>query len=368
MGRIKFIGKYIGLPLLLIVLTAFATSLFLIRQSKSLNDDANWFASPRGIDEAGMVMIGGINQYVRIRGRDAANPVMLDLHGGPGSPQTGWAYRNLRPMTEYFTLVEWDQRGTSRSPDKTPTENSYARMVDDTIELIEHLQTRLGVGKVTLVGHSWGSMLGLGVVKKRPDLIAAYVGVGQALAWNAGFAETKRLLLEAATKAQDRDTLETLSSQPDSFPPKDDVDGFMEYISVIQAPLVPYGKSIHASKSNNLFASDIVLDLMASPEISISGALDMSNLSASIKSLIRDLYGRDFRQEFGTDYEVPMFIFQGDHDWQTPLTLVRPWFETLQAPHKDYITFEHSAHIVVNEQPGKYLHEMVTRVRPFSLR
>lgn len=75
---------------------------------------------------------------------------------------------------------------------------SYDRMVDDTIELIDYLNVEFGTEKVILVGHSWGSMLGLGVIKKRPDLIHAYVGVGQALAWPGGFDETQRLLMEIA--------------------------------------------------------------------------------------------------------------------------------------------------------------------------
>ncbi len=366
----RMFGRYLVLPFLLLVVGATAGAWFIVDTGKSFNDDANWFNSPQGIDEAIMVSLGGTDQYVRIRSRDKANPVMLDLHGGPGSPQTGVSYRSLRPLTEYYTLVEWDQRGTPRSPYRSTqgNPNSYDLMVADTVELIEYLQTHLNIERVTLVGHSWGSMLGLGVIKKRPDLIAAYVGVGQALAWNAGFDESKRLLLNAARKTADTETINNLEALQDEWPPKGDVDGFMERIIAIQAPLITYKTSIHASKSNNLFTSDLFSDSLFSPEMGLQDALSMvAGASKATEELMNDLYGRDFRKEFGTTYQVPMFIFQGDHDWQTPTSLVGPWFETLEAPHKEYVAFEHSAHIIINEQPGKYLHQMVTRVRPFSL-
>jgi len=80
-----------------------------------------------------------------------------------------------------------------------------------------------------------------------------------------------------------------------------------------------------------------------------------------------DLFGRDLRTDLGAEYEAPIFLFQGAHDWQTPTTLVKPWFETLSAPYKSYVAFEDSAHIVINEEPGKFLVELVTHVRPFAL-
>lgn len=371
MNFFKLAGKYAGLPLLLLLAGAVVGATIIIDTGKTYNDDANWFGSPNGIDDAEMVSLGGIKQYVRIRSRNADNPVMLDLHGGPGWPQTGMSYRNLRPLTEYFTLVEWDQRGTVRSPVADPNQNptTYNRMVDDTVELIEHLTQRLNVEKVTLVGHSWGAMLGLGVIQKRPDLIAAYVGVGQALSWKGGFDESRRLNIEAAERIGDTTTVNRLHALTDTWPDKNDFDGIMERISTIQEPLTNFGTSLHASKSNSFFTSDIAHDLLFSPEMSFMQAIRLlSGESETTKQLFANLHDRDLRVQFGSRYQVPMFLFQGEHDWQTPTSLVRPWFETLEAPHKEYVNFEHSAHLVINEQPGKYLYEMVTRVRPFSLR
>lgn len=365
----KKLAKFVLLPLLLLGIGGLSTASYLINAGKAVNENSDWYASENGIDERAFVTLGGFDQYIRIRGRDRHNPVMLDLHGGPGSAHSGITYRTLRPLTEYFTLVDWDQRGAgkSRGDDSLVPTMNYQRMVDDTVELIEHLQQHLGVEKVVLVGHSWGGMLGLGVVQKRPDLIAAYVGVGQGLAWNKGVDETQRLLMDAAKKSGDTETYESLMSLPKSWPPKQDTEA-NERITIIQEPLGQYGKGIHALKETNLFKSDIVIDAILSPDISLAEFRGVLSMSEATMALREDMYDRDFRSEFGYQYQVPMFIFQGEHDWQTPTTLVKPWFAKLEAPHKEYIAFEDSAHIVFTEESGKYLVEMVNRVRPFAVK
>jgi len=192
---------YVLVPVVLVATGAVGASLYIVNFAKGAYDNSLWLdVGGAGIEEEGFVTLGGFDQYVRIRGRDRSNPVLLDLHGGPGGALTGITHRGFRPYTEYFTLVEWDQRGAGKSAgdEALAATANYQRMVDDTVELIEHLQGRLGIDKVILVGHSWGSMLGLGVTKQRPDLVHAYVGVGQVLAWQENFNESKRLMLAAA--------------------------------------------------------------------------------------------------------------------------------------------------------------------------
>lgn len=369
MTLIKRITRYFALPLLFVVIGALLATWLLVSTAKDLNADGNWFETENGIDQSSYIALGGVTQFVRVRSRNSSNPILLDLHGGPGSPQTPWSHRMLRPLTEYFTLVEWDQRGAGRSEgDATLLDTmTYEQMVGDTIELIEHLQSRYGVKKVVLVGHSWGSMLGLGVAQKRPDLLHAYVGVGQALAWPGIFDETQNLLIDAATTAGDEETLSQLSALPKEWPPKEDVEAFLRRIEVIQKPMVRYKTSLHASKKNSLLNGNLLLDVITSPEIGLFDALKMLGLSENSKALMVDLFGRDLRSDLGNRYAVPVFIFQGEHDWQTSKTLVKPWFEKLEAPQKSYVRFNDSAHAIVNEEPGKYLLELVTRVRPLAL-
>ena len=139
--------------------------------------------SPTGIDEASYVPIGGIEQWVRIRGQDRANPVLLLLHGGPGDVTSCWTFVLFAPWEEHFTVVQWDQRGASRTlgnsgPAVAPT-LTVDRMAQDGVELADYLRKHLAKDKIILVAHSFGSIIGLRMVQTMPDLFDAYVGTGQ---------------------------------------------------------------------------------------------------------------------------------------------------------------------------------------------
>ena len=130
--------------------------------------------APNGIDEAKYVEIGGIQQWITIRGEDRNNPVLLFLHGGPGDATNPWGYAGFRRWLKAFTVVQWDQRGAGRTLGKNSAASAatitVARMTQDGIELAELLRKSLHQDKIILVGHSWGSALGVFMVKARPDL------------------------------------------------------------------------------------------------------------------------------------------------------------------------------------------------------
>src|SRR4030095_8601574 len=132
-------------------------------RSRNARDYA--ITTPNGIDQASYVEIGGIEQWISIRGEDRANPVLLFLHGGPGDATNPWAYAVFRPWLKNFTLVQWDQRGAGRTLGKNgrslgPT-ITIDRMVRDGIELSELLRKTLKQDKLIVLGHSWGSRIGV---------------------------------------------------------------------------------------------------------------------------------------------------------------------------------------------------------------
>lgn len=140
--------------------------------------------TPNGVDETFEVTLGGVRQVVNVRGADRANPILLYVHGGPASVEMPIAWSFQRPWEDFFTVVQWDQRGAGRSyllddlKTLAPTLRPE-RYRDDAIELIELLTRKYGQRKVFLLGHSWGSVIGLSVAARRPDLLYAYIGVGQ---------------------------------------------------------------------------------------------------------------------------------------------------------------------------------------------
>lgn len=164
--------------------------------------------SAKGIDEASFVTIGGIEQWVTIRGQDRANPVLLLLHGGPGDVTSCWTFAMFAPWEEKFTVVQWDQRGAGRTFKKngeavqsmgaqTPS-LTVDRMAQDGIEVAEYVRKRLGKEKIILVAHSFGTLLGMQMVRMRPELFYAYVGTGQIADETKNYAAAYDALLKKA--------------------------------------------------------------------------------------------------------------------------------------------------------------------------
>src|SRR5438094_3263969 len=184
--------------------------------------------TPNGIDEANYVKIGGLEQWITIRGEDRKNPVLLFLHGGPGDATNPWGYAGFRNWLKYFTVVQWDQRGAGRTFGRNgaaaASTITIERMVQDGVELAELLSKRLQKDKILLVGHSWGSILGVFMVKARPDLIYAFVGTGQVADPTRNYAVAYAALVERASREGNSRALQELNEV--GPPPYKDGRGF----------------------------------------------------------------------------------------------------------------------------------------------
>jgi pimeloyl-ACP methyl ester carboxylesterase len=133
------------------------------------------------ISEITKLNLGGLNQYLIIRGVDKSNPVILFLHGGPGSPEVSFMKHFNRDIENNYVMVYWEQRGAGKSFSKniSPESMTLEQMISDTRELSEYLIKRFGQEKIFLMGHSWGSFLGILTAYKHPELYYAYFGIGQ---------------------------------------------------------------------------------------------------------------------------------------------------------------------------------------------
>ena len=139
---------------------------------------------PKGVEELKPVKIGGVDQWLHIRGRNRNNPVLLVLHGGPGGPNIGFVDAIQRPWEDYFTVVQWDQRQTGKSYYPADDDNvplTVEQFIADTEEVVDYLRNYLQQEKVVVMGCSWGTILGMHLVKRRPEWVSAYIGVGQSV-------------------------------------------------------------------------------------------------------------------------------------------------------------------------------------------
>ena len=168
-----------------------------------------------GIREQGFVRIGGIEQWITIHGSDRANPVVLFLHGGPGNAMSAFADSMFHGWQKDFTLVQWDQRGAgrtfARSGPSIASTLSIDRMAKDGIEVAEYLTKYLNQRRIILVGGSWGSLLGIHIVKRKPALFHAYVGTGQLVNMRENFRVSYQRVLEHARESGNKSATDELS-------------------------------------------------------------------------------------------------------------------------------------------------------------
>ncbi len=156
------------------------------QKARDTIQDLGRIVAPHGIQESYKTRIGGIDQWINVRGQDKANPIILFVHGGPASPLIPTLWQFQRPLEEYFTVVNFDQRGAGKTyveahSDAIGATLHIPRYIDDAIEVAEHVRQRYGKRKLILMAHSWGTVIGLGAVQKRPELFYAYVGIGQVI-------------------------------------------------------------------------------------------------------------------------------------------------------------------------------------------
>jgi len=332
---------------------------------------------PNGIEELKSVKIGGVDQWLHIRGRNRNNPVLLFLHGGPGGEIIGFADAIQRPWEDYFTVVHWDQRQTGKSYYPADDENApltVQQFIEDTEELIQYLRGHLNKDKLFVLGSSWGTALGMHMVKRHRDWIHAYIGVGQVVnSVNNERALYERLLGHAREQNESEliSKLERITALLDADYPERE-KSYIENVGFVRSELDRLaGETLMHHLRIEDAAKMFSLDKAISPHLTLSDIShsivgDEPALSRPPYSFARDFLDVDLPKDLGSSFEVPIFFFTGAHDWQTPVSLSDAWFETITAPHKELIHFEESGHAVVNEEPGKFLVALVNKVLPFA--
>ena len=160
------------------------------------------------------VPVNDTQQWVLIRSEDVANPVVLFVHGGPGTSQLTLMRKNTQPLERYFTVVNWDQRRAAKSfaAGGEDASMTIGQFVDDIIDLALYLAKRFDKKTIVLVGHSWGSVIGLLAASRRPDLFTAYVGIGQMSRMAESELISYEWTLHQAEKALDHSSVEKLAA------------------------------------------------------------------------------------------------------------------------------------------------------------
>ena len=312
--------------------------------------------APAGIESLERVALGGVNQWLLIRGWDRANPVLLHLHGGPGAADIAIARFFDTELVKVFTVVHWDQRGAGKSfsPAIPPETMTREQFVEDIRDLAEMLRRRFGVPKIYLVGHSWGSEIGALAASRYPELFQAYVGVGQVVEKSEQEKISYRFVLDQAREAGHRRAIRELER---IGPPP--YEGVSELL-VQRKWLERFGG---VSRNEDARFRALIELALSSPDYSLWDAVRFfRGESFSAARLWRGRVETNLFEQ-APRIEVPVYFFSGRYDYNTPFELAERYYRALDAPRgKHFIWFENAAHMLPYEVPDAYADALIHRV------
>jgi pimeloyl-ACP methyl ester carboxylesterase len=306
----------------------------------------------RSLADGLFIPVHGVEQWITIRGADRDNPALLAL-SGPGAAFSPWA-RFFAPWETRFTLVQWDQPGAGATLERNGGGGplSIERLVTDGIAVAEHACSRLGKRKIALLGFSGGTIVGLSIARRRPDLVSVYAGSGQIVDWARQDACSYALLLEQARRAGDtraREELESIGPPPYADTATDAV------------------KSKYAGAMTE--AERAALAALGPDELAALQAVPIeearTRAMAAYDALRPEIVTFDARR-LGRDFDVPMCFLQGERDVFTVTSEVRAYADWITAPHKRFVPIEgagHSAFLMRDE----LLRLLDEHVRPWAV-
>lgn len=296
--------------------------------------------------------IGGVEQGMIIKGKNEENPVLLFLHGGPGNPEYVLAKQYDIGLGEQFTVCWWDQRGSGMSYDSSidSKDMTLEQMISDTVEVTNYLRERFGKKKIYLMGHSWGSFLGINTVSQYPELFEAYMGIDQV----TNQFESEKLgydsMIAQAKKTDDTKVLKKLKSY--------NIDNNQaitdDYLMLRSQIMSKQGNGVfHESKSK---FKDIVLPVFQANEYTLSDKYGyiMGSLFA-LKCPINSIQFETNLMETVKKVDAPVYIFHGVYDKQVSYELSQQYYELIETPKKKFYSFEKSAHSPFMEEPNKFI-------------
>lgn len=299
-------------------------------------------AASGSIDLFEDVTINGCTERILVQSDDVEhNPILLFLHGGPGSSEMLWAHEYEEKLRRNFIFVNWDQRGAGYSYHDgiDPRTVSEAQIYQDALALIRYLTRTFRRDRIFLVGHSFGSVIGLQLAADHPELLYAYIGLGQVIDYGRSVRITYDWLHATLEKAGDRDGLRRI--EEDRFP----------YIDLV----IKYGG--HHGPSIDLD------DIMKGSPYYRDGYLErlQEGKDFSAVNVGRNRSLRTVARNSVYDIRIPLYFFEGvnDHVIACAPQLVVEFCTKVKAPVKKVIWFEHSAHLVNVEEPGRFQDELV---------
>lgn len=305
------------------------------------------------------VPLNGLDQGIFLQTRGEQSPVLLFVHGGPGMPEYWLTRRYPTRMHEAFTVAWWEQRGAGLSyrPDIPVETMTIEQFIDDTLAVARHLCGRFGVEKVHLMGHSWGSFIGLQAAARAPELFASYIGMAQVTHQIASEQEAYAFMVEEYRARGDRRMVRRLERAPVTG----EIPLPRRYEALRDAAMHRLG--VGTTHDMRSVITGIFLPSLASPDYTVAERLNLwrGRRFSRRFGLWDQMLGTDLADQV-TGLAIPAYFLHGRHDQTVSYQRARAYVRRLEAPQVGFYTFENSAHSPALEEPDRALRILVQDV------
>lgn len=303
------------------------------------------------VKEKLFIEINGIKQGMFLQSKNTKNPVLLFLHGGPGSPEIAFTQKYPTGLEKLFTVCWWEQRGSGMSYNHKipPQEMTLEQMISDTIEVVYYLRKRFGKKKIYVMGHSWGSFLGVLVVHQVPELFHAYIGIGQVARQLESERLAYRFMLREFRKSNNQKMVKKLKG----FRIDKGEEISFKYLAVRSEGMNMLGIGVMRQLTSMTDCVKIVLGFRG---YTIKEKLNFPLGSSFSLKYFWDLVIQTDLIKQVPELKIPIYIFQGKYDYQVSYDIAKQFAQKINAPIKGFYTFEHSAHSPCFEEPKKMYH------------
>lgn len=290
------------------------------------------------IDTSIIVNIGGIKQFVNIKSTNRNNPILLFLHGGPGTSLIPVADKFTDKLKDNFVVVQWDQRQTGQTLNLNPSpEKLTAELLQkDTYQLIQYLLKEFNQKKLYLCSHSWGSVLGFNIADKHPELLYAYIPISPIIDQNKSSQLTMDLLNKWAQENNNTIAIKELKSVKLPFETEDDLFYSQKWLFIHNG-----------------------VDFAQKPEFKTNYYKWLAVWFPMWKQSVQNNLFKTLPA-----INCPIYFFEGNGDKQASHYIVEDYFKFLKAPQKKMFWFEKSGHTVYNSEPEKIQQIMIENVLP----
>lgn len=290
------------------------------------------------VSEMKIYSLNGYPQKILFEGKNSTSPIIIYLHGGPGSPVPFCAgSRGLFPeITDRFILVYWDQLGCGINNypiDDTFSIDSYIKM---TVDLIKAVRSDFPENPINLFGVSWGSILAANAAAQAPELINRVLVYGQV---------TNNLFFN-------REVFDALKGARLNRKEKEQL-GYLETAGSIgqkeimaMAGLIRRHTEGYTAKSGGKMPmGKIIFGLLTSPDYTFKDFKAVAvNGTQKNQSLFQEVIRLDLRSVLG-NITVPYLIMQGDTDIVTSTKFIESFVKESGNEYLRFALVKNSGHM-----------------------